>query len=81
MPANPKLERIRWADRDAGQKMSLVMLVLVMIACDLFAGYSLVVDLARGDLVRSASAAVFVAIWSVWGFGFVRQLGIFDARR
>lgn len=74
-------ERIRWADRDAGQKMSMVMLVLVMIACDLFAAWSLVVDLGRGDWVRAGSAAVFVAIWSAWGFNLVRQLGIFDARR
>ena len=77
MPA----ERIRWADRDAGQKMSMIMLVIVMVGCDLFAAWSLVVDLGRGDWIRAGSAAVFVAIWSVWGYGFVRQLGIFDARR
>ena len=80
MAAKPEVKRIRWGERDAGQKMSMVMLVLVMIACDLFAAWSLVVDLGAGDWVRAGSAAVFVVIWSTWGFGFVRQLGIFDAR-
>ncbi len=67
-------------DIGGGQKMSLVLILFVMAALNLFAGYSLVVDLQAGDMVRAGSAAVFVVIWSVWGYGIVRQLGIFDAR-
>jgi len=72
--------RVRWSDRDAGQKLSLVMLLVVMIGFDIFAAWSLVVDLKAGDMVRAGSAGVFVVIWTTWAYGLTRQLGMFDAR-
>jgi NAD/NADP transhydrogenase beta subunit len=73
--------RVKWSDRDAGQKLSAVMMLVVMTAFAVFAGWSLIVDLGEGDMWRSGAAATFLVIWTVWGVGLARQLGMFDARR
>jgi hypothetical protein len=80
MAPNVQPGRIKWSDRDAGQKLSVLMLLLVMVACDVFAVWSLVVDLRDGDVLRAVVAVVFVAIWTAWGYGLARGMGVFDAR-
>ena len=80
MAADVHPKRIKWANRDAGQKGSIIVIVAVLAGLTLFSAYSLVTDLLDGRLWAALASATFVAIWTAWLTALARGMGVFDAR-